>query len=190
MGGDSRFPSDPAAIRALAAGLPPADLAERLRDDFLLQARWDVLYHVANLLPLGFRRYRSHQLHHPLATYAGIALRLLRRRAEHAEGARALDLASPHPYWVFAMQMETDFSIRAYSTYTDMDTPVGEAVRSFARHAPPEGQLIVKVHPARPLPEALGAAHPAIADAAACAGACMSPITARSMTCCAARGAW
>jgi len=150
MGGDSRFPREPAAIRALAEGLPPADLTERMRDDFPRQARWDVAYHLATMAPWPFRHYRSHHLHHPLATYAGIALRLLRRRAEHAEGARAMELAAGHAYWVFAMQMETDFSVRAYSGYPDMDTPVTEAVRSFAAHAPADGHLIVKVHPLDP----------------------------------------
>jgi capsular polysaccharide export protein len=170
MGGDSRFPRSAAAIHALAEGLPPADLNPALRDDFPLQARWDVLYHLAAMTPWPFRHYRSHQLHHPLATYAGIALRLLRRRAELAEGSRALDLAAPHPFWVFAMQMETDFSIRAYSTYPDMDTPVAEVVRSFARHAPPEGRLIVKVHPLDPCLKRWGRRIPAIAAAAGVRG--------------------
>jgi capsular polysaccharide export protein len=166
MGGDSRFPRDPEAIRALARALPPADLQERLSDDFARQARWDVAYHLASLLPLPFPHYRSHQLHHPVATYAGIGLRLLRRGAEHAEGARALAMAAPHPYWVFAMQMETDFSVRAYSSYRDMDTPVAETVRSFARHAPADGRLIVKVHPLDPCLKRWGRRVHAIADAA------------------------
>lgn len=166
MGGDSHFPRDPAAIHALAAGLPPADLSVRLRDDFALQARWDVLYHLANLLPWPFPHYRSHQLHHPLTTYAGIGLRLLRRRAEYAEGERALALAREHPFWVFAMQMETDFSIRAYSSYRDMDAPVAETVRSFARHAPSDGHLIIKVHPLDPCLKRWDRRVPAIAAAA------------------------
>jgi capsular polysaccharide export protein len=166
MGGDSRFPQDPAGIRALAEGCRPADLQERLRDDFGRQARWDVTYHVANLLPWPFRHYRSHQLHHPLATYAGVGWRLLRKQAEQEGGARVLARAQPHPYWLMAMQMETDFSVRAYSSYADMDTPVADVVRSFARHAPPEGRLIVKVHPLDPCLKRWGARVPAIAAAA------------------------
>jgi capsular polysaccharide export protein len=170
MGGDSRFPRDAAEIRRLAAGLPRADLTERLQDDFPRQARWDVLYHLANMLPWPFPHYRSHHLHHPLATYAGIGRRLLRRRAEYAEGARALEIATGRPYWVFAMQMETDFSIRAYSTYPDMDTPLARrcvpsrATRRRTRSAR-EGA------PARPLPwKRWGRRIPAIADAAGVRG--------------------
>lgn len=166
MGGDSLFPRDPADIRALAATLPDADVTELLRDDFPRQATWDVAYHVANLLPWPFPHYESHHLHHPLATYAGIGLRLLRRGAERAEGARALAAVAGRPHWVFAMQMETDFSIRAYSGYPDMDTPVTEVVRSFAAHAPAEGHLIIKVHPLDPCLKRWGRRLPRIAAAA------------------------
>ncbi|WP_216839748.1 capsule biosynthesis protein [Falsiroseomonas tokyonensis] len=150
MGGDSHFPRDPAAIRALAAGLPPADLNERYRDDFRLQAMWDVAYHLANLAPWPFPHYRSHQLHHPVTTYFGIARRLLRRRAEYAEGERALARIGDAPFWLFAMQMETDFSVRAYSPYPDLDTPIAEVLDSFARMAPAAAHLLVKVHPLDP----------------------------------------
>jgi capsular polysaccharide export protein len=150
MGGDSRFPRDPAAILRLAEGLPPADLEERLRDSFPRQARWDVAYHLANLLPWPYRHYDTHHLHHPLATYAGVARRLLRRRAEYAEGAAALAAVAGRPFWVFAMQMETDFSVRAYSRYADLDTPIAETLHSFAAHGPAGGHLIIKVHPLDP----------------------------------------
>jgi capsular polysaccharide export protein len=163
MGGDSRFPRTPAAIHRLAQGLPRADLTEILKDDFPRQACWDVAYHLANMLPWPFPHYRSHHLHHPIATYLGIARRLLRRDAERAEGMRALELASGLPFWLFAMQMETDFSVRAYSSYPDMDTPVTETVRSFARHAPSDAQLIVKVHPLDPCLKRWSRRIPAIA---------------------------
>jgi capsular polysaccharide export protein len=150
MGGDSHFPRQPAAIHALAASLPPADLTERYRDDFALQARWDVLYHLANLAPWPFRHYESHQLQHPVATYWGIGRRLLRRGREVAEGHRALDRIGTAPFWLFAMQMETDFSVRAYSPYPDLDTAITEVLGSFARHAPAAAHLLVKVHPLDP----------------------------------------
>jgi capsular polysaccharide export protein len=151
MGGGSRFPRNPAEILALAEGLPPAELHQDFRDDFRRQAAWDVLYHVANLVPGPFRHYRSHQLHHPLATYAGIGRRLLARRAERAEGARALaEVQAAAGYWLFAMQMETDFSLRAYSRYADLDQPIREVLESFALHAEPRTRLLFKIHPLDP----------------------------------------
>lgn len=150
MGGDSRFPRDPDQILALARDLPPAELHEIHTDDFGRQARWDVLYHVANLTLWPFSHYDSHQLHHPLATYWGIGRRLLRRQTEREEGARALTAIRDRPFWVFAMQMETDFSVRAYSRFPDLDTPIAETLRSFAARAPAEAQMLVKVHPLDP----------------------------------------
>jgi capsular polysaccharide export protein len=48
------------------------------------------------------------------------------------------------------MQMENDFSIRAYSRYPDMDTAVKEVAASFAGHAPAGTHLLIKVHPLDP----------------------------------------
>ncbi len=170
MGGDSHFPRDPDRIRALAANLPRADLTERYRDDFRLQAMWDMAYHLANLAPWPFRHYRSHQLHHPVATYLGIGRRLLRRRAEHAEGTQALAAVGDAPFWLFAMQMETDFSVRAYSPYPDLDTPMAEVLESFARMAPPQARLLVKVHPLDPCLKSWGRRIRSMAQRAGLAG--------------------
>jgi len=148
---DSRFPREPDAIRALAAGLPPVDQKIRHLDDFGQQARWDMQYHLANLLPGRFRHYRSFLLHHPIPAYIGTGLALLRRKAE-ARRAEALQASLPlaAPRWLFAMQMETDYSIRAYSNFKSMDQAIARVVASFARAAPPEGHLLVKVHPLDP----------------------------------------
>ncbi len=54
------------------------------------------------------------------------------------------------PLFVFAMQMEMDFSLRAYSPFPDLDTPMRETVTSFAEHAPPDAHLAFKVHPLDP----------------------------------------
>ncbi len=152
MGGGSLFPRDPEEILALARGLPPADLTQRYTDDFVRQAAWDVAYHLAQMLPGRFRHYESHQLYSPIATYGGILPRIWSRRAEHAEGDRTLaTAAAAGPVWLFAMQMETDFSIRAYSHYPDLITPIRETLASFARHAPRNGRLLFKIHPLDPM---------------------------------------
>ncbi len=152
MAGGSRFPRDPAAIRAVAAGLPVPDLSARYRDSFATQATWDMIYHFATMLPWPFRHYRSHQLLHPLVMYAGTSRRVWLKRWENARTAETLARLAQNrtPYWLFAMQMETDFSIRAYSPYPDLDTPIRETVRSFAAHAPAAAHLLVKVHPLDP----------------------------------------
>ncbi len=152
MGPESRFPRDPEAIRALAATCPEPDLATHHRDSFATQARWDVLFHLASLLPWPFPHYRSFLLHPPVPAYLGTALRLLLRRRETRQAAETLAAlqAGGAPLFLFAMQMETDYSIRAYSRFPDMDSAIGETIASFAAAAPPEAHLLIKVHPLDP----------------------------------------
>ena len=150
MNRDSRFPRDPATILELAQGLPRVDPVKRYADDFRQQAIWDMRFHLANLAPGRFRHFRSFQLHHPVPAYLGTGLALLRRGAETRAAGATLAALPPGPRWIFAMQMETDYSIRAYSDFPDMDTPIGLAIDSFQRAAPPDGQLLVKVHPLDP----------------------------------------
>jgi capsular polysaccharide export protein len=151
MGPESRFPRDPAAILALAARCPAPDFAPRYAVDFARQARWDMLFHLASDLPGRFRHYESFLLHAPLPAYLGTGLRLLARGAEtRAAAARLAALPSGAPCWLFAMQMETDYSLRAYADFPDNDSALDLAIGSFARHAGPRGQLLVKVHPLDP----------------------------------------
>lgn len=152
MNRESRFPRDPGAILALAETLPPLDLAPRYRDSFLNQAAWDVAYHLANLVPGPFRHYDSHQIYHPIQVYLGTLLRLvMRKRANRRADAIIGHLRREgRPLFLMAMQMETDFSVRAYSSYPDLDTAIEEVVSSFAAHAPASAQLLVKVHPLDP----------------------------------------
>lgn len=150
MNRDSRFPRNPDAIRELALGLPPVDGQRRFADDFRQQAVWDMRFHLANMLPGRFGHFRSFQLHHPVPAYLGTGLALWRRGAEARAAAATLAGLPPGPRWIFAMQMETDYSIREYSDFPDMDTAIAQAIDSFLRAAPANGHLLVKVHPLDP----------------------------------------
>src|SRR5665213_66388 len=84
----SRFPRDPAAIRALAENFPEPDLTRRFHTPFWRLAVADVSYHGAAVLgrPL-YPHYRRHGLHHPFAEYAAwvwnAPRRLATRRVPH-----------------------------------------------------------------------------------------------------------
>jgi capsular polysaccharide export protein len=150
LGGGSRFPRDPSAIRRLAEGLPDADLTPRFADDFGRQARWEVVYQLASLVPWPFPHYRRFLLHHPIPSLLGNGWRLLRQGAEWRAGGALLEALRGNSFWLFGMQMETDFSIRAYSTWPDMEAPIATALASFARAAPVQDHLLIKVHPLDP----------------------------------------
>jgi capsular polysaccharide export protein len=151
-GGESLFPSDPAKILSAAEGLPTPDLEQCFQDHFPSQAFWDMTYHAALLVPFPFRHFKSHEVVHPLATYVGIGRRLLLRRIEDQRSAHILaDLrARRSAFWVFAMQIENDFSLRSYSSFPDMDSALEETLASMAAHAPLDAELLIKLHPLDP----------------------------------------
>ncbi len=154
MSGDSAFPRDADAVMAMGADAPEPDLVQRYKDSFFNQAVWDMAYHLSSFL-LAFTHpgYRSHQVHNPLLVYPGTGLHLLRTKllgGPRAERTIRAARAGPEPYWVMPLQMENDLSLRAYSPFPDMKTPIHAVIRSFAEHAPPEGRLLVKLHPLDP----------------------------------------
>ena len=144
----SHYPRDPDAIRRQAEGAPPIPPRGRFQDAFRRQAIWDIAFHVANMAPWPFPHFETHLLNSPLRNYLGTGVRLAvgpwaRRRAT----ALLEGLPPAMPLFVFAMQMEMDYSLRAYSPFPDLDTPLRQTIESFAAHAPAGAHLICKVHP-------------------------------------------
>ncbi len=51
------------------------------------------------------------------------------------------------PFFVYPLQLETDFQLRAHSPYHSQKQAIDEILMSFAAHAPAETALVIKVHP-------------------------------------------
>ncbi|MEO8102684.1 MAG: capsular biosynthesis protein [Betaproteobacteria bacterium] len=152
MNADSLFPRDPQMIREIAADLPAIDREVRYRDSFFNQALLDMAFHLSSALwPWTFPHFKRHTLRHPILIYLGVGLRLALGGIEsrRAMGALAI-VAARGPHFLFAMQTEDDYSLRAYSPYPDLDAPMREAIQSFARHAPAAASLVFKLHPLDP----------------------------------------
>lgn len=154
LSGASHFPTTPEAVKALADASPEPDFDIRFRDPFWKMALQDIVYHVGAWFYRPFYPfYRSHQPNHPFVTYWGTGLRFLlqRGRTKRAE-AEILRAAARRPAetFVFPLQIERDFSLRAYSPFPDLETPIRHVIDSFARNAKPDATLILKVHPLDP----------------------------------------
>lgn len=150
MSGNSLFPKDPATIMALAEGLPMPSLQEHYHNNFLHEATADVSYHVTNMLFWYlFPRYQSHLLSPGLLVDIGIGLHLLRTklRKKHTNAQVRGVVRAKQPYFVFPLQIENDFQIRAYSPYDSIGEAITEVMTSFAQHAAPNALLVIKEHP-------------------------------------------
>lgn len=150
MSSNSRFPNDPAAILAAARDLPEPDWARRYRQTFLAEALYDLAYNLPSVfLRFLYPHYRRHALFHPLAEYAGWIVQLATEKRRHAEAvALTQELkAAGAPWFVYPLQLQTDFQLRAHSPYTGQKQAIAEVLNSFVAHAPENARLAVKVHP-------------------------------------------
>jgi capsular polysaccharide export protein len=150
MSSNSHFPVDPEEIIDAAQALAEPDWTRRYSQSFAAEAGYDLLYNLPNVfLWFLFPHYRRHALSHPLAEYAGWVMRLAGGKNRKLAATTLIDglLASRAPFFVFPLQLQTDFQLRAHSPYNDQREAITEVLTSFARHAPSEALLVVKVHP-------------------------------------------
>ncbi len=156
MSGNSVFPREPEAIRALAAECPEMEQeGPHYADSFTRLATQQVTGDCAPwLLRPFFPHYETHLLENPALIYLSTGLRILRANLAARETKQRLDAcldeAKESPYFVFPLQMEGDFQIRAYSPYESLRDAAAEILESFAQHAPKDTRLVVKVHPLDP----------------------------------------
>jgi capsular polysaccharide export protein len=146
----SHFPEDPDAIRAIAAAVPPPDLALSYRGSFAAQAVPDLVYNLSNsLFWFLYPGYRRHTIHHPFADYPAWGLRLATERQRNAAAGTLLAslIDARTPFFVFAMQLEGDFQVRDHSPYGSLRPALDQVFASFRAHAPRGTMLVVKNHP-------------------------------------------
>lgn len=150
MSSYSRFPRDPGAIRELAERLPRLLPMQHFRPvSFAWTAALDVAYNVAQVLgrPL-YPHYRWHGIFHPYAEYAGWIVTLARYRLMRGAtvAAKVRLEAEPKSYFLFPLQLATDYQIRAHSRFVDGRDAVREVITSFAASGS-RRKLVLTVHP-------------------------------------------
>jgi capsular polysaccharide export protein len=147
----SRFPRDPAVIRAVAEQFPEPDLEPepRFHTPFRLIAALDVAYNLGLVFGrLLYPHYRYHSIVHPFAEYAGWlwsrAKQLRTARATAAEKNRLQ--AAPGSYFLVPLQLAADFQVRAHSPFGDEREAVREVILSYAASGS-RRELVFVVHP-------------------------------------------
>jgi len=155
MSGNTRFPRDHAEIFALARGVPPPDFTSRYPEPFWRLAGNGLAGDIGNwLLRPVYPSYQPHVSGNPIVLYAGTGLRIakskLRRSRTESEVQRLRELAARRPYFVFPMQIEADYQVRAYSSYSGLEEALQETIASFARCSAASTLLVIKLHPMDP----------------------------------------
>ncbi|WMS41508.1 capsular biosynthesis protein [Acuticoccus sp. MNP-M23] len=150
MGAFSRFPTDRNHIEAIADGAPPVDDSVLYSHSFTTEAYYDVSYTLFGLAAaLRYPHYERDRDNHPLKEYFSWLPQLVRRNVARKRAPRQLArvLAENRPFFLFPMQLQEDYQIRHNSRYTGLATLVDDVFSSFARTAPEEALLLIKIHP-------------------------------------------
>ena len=150
VNGHSTLPRDPTYYLEAARHLPAIPPMMPVASSFARRAREDLVYNFGAMLlaPL-YSGYRTHRPWSALREYAGWAKRLALKRRALARSALALEKlrADGRPYFVFPLQLDCDYQIRAHSSFSGMRAAIDQIAGSFAAHAPAETVLVIKAHP-------------------------------------------
>lgn len=150
MSARSLFPDDVGAIREAASVLAPIDLTVRYRHPFWLEAVHEVTFHLVNaFLFLFWPRFTQDKFYHPIFEYPAMVPRLVfaRRRDRNANILIADLIESRCPYFVFPLQLQSDYQLRYNAQYKHLAEALDEVFASFAANAHLAAQLVIKIHP-------------------------------------------
>ena len=145
MGRLSHFPDDPETIARIARQVGPADRVVRYPHKFWQEASNEVIYNLAAYLGrLIFPRYEADKYYDPLLEYVMWLPGMFRRPKTMPVRYEKKD--SP-PFFMLALQLQSDYQIRANSPYAHLSEMLEEVIRSFAAFAPENVRLVIKQHP-------------------------------------------
>ena len=150
VNGFSSLPTTASEVRRLGAELsdpdPPVKSGPNLRN----RVAWDIAYNLSCTFgrPL-YPFYRHHRPWPVMLEYASWIRRLIRMLPEKKRSRLALArLATSEPgFFLFPLQLDSDFQIRVHSDIRSMEEALQVIIPSFAAHAPATDQLVVKAHP-------------------------------------------
>ncbi|WP_208987636.1 capsule biosynthesis protein [Roseibium marinum] len=150
MSAHSLFPEDADHIRRSGEALPEIDRQPLYKYPFINEAVNEVTYNMANVIfAWAFPGYIRDKLYHPFIDYLSNIPRfaMAKRRDRHAYHVIDDIIATGLPYYVFPLQLQSDYQLRYNSQYDHIADAAEDVIRSFSLHAPSSARLVFKVHP-------------------------------------------
>lgn len=150
VNGHSPLPRRPEDILAAARGLPKppnlppigASMRRRVRDT------WGYFGHmVLGQIGLRYPFYSSHRPGSIVMEGLRWGAKYLTRGAQAAKAEAALKVIEGRSYFLFPLQLSSDYQIRVHSPFSSMKQAADYVLASFAAHAPADASLVVKEHP-------------------------------------------
>ncbi len=145
MGHLSHFPNDPDAVRAIAEKVNAPDLHVRYPHTFGQEAFNEVFYNLTAFFGRAFfPLYAADKYYSALIDYLPWLVRWVHRpRTTPPE----LFENGHVSFFIVALQLQSDYQIRANSPYRHLEEMLDEVIASFAAHAAVGHALVFKQHP-------------------------------------------
>lgn len=148
VNGHSKMSRDPEWLMEQAAALPPVPRPIPITASFRRRARDALRYYTMDCaMRWQFPLYRSHRPGSLIAEGLGWLFKFARQAVHQDRAAQALKRIKAAPYFLFPLQLNSDFQIRTHSPFTSMRDATLYVLESFALHAPFNATLVIKEHP-------------------------------------------
>lgn len=148
VNGHSSLPRDPDWYIEQARGLPPVEPRPPL-PSYTAARGWAAFFYHAEVV-LQFWRFPfdgGHRDRNPVWEGINFLRRFRRREIEAERTAQALAALGASDYFLFPLQLDSDYQIRVHSDFAAMRPAIVKVLTSFATHAPADLMLAIKEHP-------------------------------------------
>ncbi|MBU0555655.1 MAG: capsular biosynthesis protein [Alphaproteobacteria bacterium] len=148
VNGNSSLPRDPDWYIEQARVLPPLPQWPPITASFNRRARDAYRYYSRVWLTKPFYPfYNSHRKGSLFLEGLGWLRKFAVKKREAAKADAVSQKLKNTPYFLFPLQLSTDYQIRAHSPFLHMEEAIEYVLFSFARRAPEATRLLIKEHP-------------------------------------------
>lgn len=148
VNGYSTMTRDPEALIEQASRLPQIPPTIEISASFKRRMRDALRYYLADWFNRWrYPAYKSHRPGYLVVESLGWIVKFVREYFHKRRAAEALSRVGQAPYFLFPLQLSSDFQIREHSPFTSMYDAVLYVLESFTHQSPEHCVLVIKEHP-------------------------------------------